>query len=148
MAHRRMEVSLSDLTGSDRRKLEKLLGMGGGYVLNFSDRTFAEFFDEYRVTIDADHYHAAGRSKANRMRTFWARDGNHIVGRVIAGLIEYGLDEHCLPDEPKLVEDCRQIAQRLLSDQPVPEIDALTAAVDDRDFDVLAQHVRDAIEKN
>ena len=46
---------MSDLSGSDRRKLEKLLGMGGGYVLNFSDRTFGEFFDEYRVEIDAAH---------------------------------------------------------------------------------------------
>lgn len=42
---------MSDLTGSEHRKLEKLLGMGGGYVLNFSDRTFGDFFDEYRVCI-------------------------------------------------------------------------------------------------
>ena len=45
---------MSDLSGSERRKLEKLLGMGGGYVLNFSDRTFGDFFDEYRVEIDAE----------------------------------------------------------------------------------------------
>ena len=31
---------MSDLSGSERRKLEKFLGMGSGYVLNFSDRTF------------------------------------------------------------------------------------------------------------
>ena len=47
---------MSDLSGSERRKLEKLLGMGGGYVLNFSDRTFGDFFDEYRVEIDAERY--------------------------------------------------------------------------------------------
>ena len=49
---------MADLTGSDRRKLEKMLGMGGGYVLNFSDRTFGDFFDEYRVEIDAERYRA------------------------------------------------------------------------------------------
>ena len=49
---------MSDLSGSERRKLEKLLGMGGGYVLNFSDRTFGDFFDEYRVEIDAERYQA------------------------------------------------------------------------------------------
>ena len=43
---------MSDLSGSERRKLEKLLGMEGGYVLNFADRTFGDFFDEYRIKID------------------------------------------------------------------------------------------------
>ena len=77
---------MSDLSGSERRKLEKLLGMGGGYVLNFSDRTFGDFFDEYRVEIDAERYRARGTSKANRMRTHWDLDANHVVGRVIGGL--------------------------------------------------------------
>lgn len=36
---------MSDLTGSERRKLEKLLGMGGGYVLNFSDCVFHAMAD-------------------------------------------------------------------------------------------------------
>lgn len=122
---------MADLTGSDRRKLEKLLGMGGGYVLNFSDRTFGDFFDEHRVEIDAERYRARGTSKANRMRTHWELDANHIVGRVIGGLIDYATDESCFGDSnPVLIEDCRKIAQRLLSDQPV------------------AEHVREAIEKN
>jgi len=38
---------MSDLTSIERRKLERLLCMGGGYVLNFSDRTFREFFEEH-----------------------------------------------------------------------------------------------------
>lgn len=139
---------MSDLTGSERRKLEKLLGMGGGYVLNFSDRTYGEFFDEYRVEIDAERYKMRGTSKANRMRTFWDTDGNHVVGRVIDGLIVYGSDERCLPDDIVQIDDCRKIAQRLLSDQPVAELDALTAIADERDFEVVAEHVREAIEKN
>lgn len=35
---------MSDLSSIEKRKLERLLGMGSGYVLNFSDRTFSEFF--------------------------------------------------------------------------------------------------------
>lgn len=139
---------MSDLTGSERRKLEKLLGMSSGYVLNFSDRTFGIFFDEYRVEIDAESYRAGGTSKANRMRTFWTKDTNHVVGRVINGLIVYGTEESCLPDETALIDDCRKIAQRLLSDQPVAELDSLTAIADERDFEVVAEHVREAIEKN
>lgn len=140
---------MSDLTGSDRRKLEKLLGMGGGYVLNFSDRTFSDFFDEYRVEIDAERYRARGTSKANRMRTHWELDANYVVGRVIGGLIDYATDESSFGDSnPVLIEDCRKIAQRLLSDQPVAELDALAATADERDFEVVAEHVREAIEKN
>ena len=77
---------MSDLTGSERRKLEKLLGMGSGYVLNFSDRTYSEFFIDYRIDIDAAQYRTGGDSKAKRMRTFWAVAPNNTVGRVLEGL--------------------------------------------------------------
>lgn len=140
---------MSDLTGSDRRKLEKLLGMSSGYVLNFSDRTFGEFFDEYRLGIDAERYKARGTSKANRVRTHWELDANHVVGRVIGGLIDYAAEENCFGDStPLLIDDCRKIVQRLLNDQPVAELDALAATGDERDFEVVAQHVREAIDKN
>lgn len=140
---------MSDLSGSECRKLEKLLGMGSGYVLDFSDRTFGVFFDEFRVEIDAEQYKVKGTSKANRMRSFWARDNNFVVGKVISELITHGMIENCLGDSsPLLVDECRKIAQRLLSDQPVAEIDALTAIADERDFEVVAEHVREAIEKN
>jgi len=140
---------MSDLNGSERRKLEKLFSMDTGYVLNFSDRTFGDFFSEYRVEIDAERYKARGTSKANRMRTFWELDSNYLVGRVISGLIEYGIEEQCFGDSnPLLIDDCRKIAQRLLSDCTVPELDALTAIADELDFDVVAKHIREAIENN
>jgi hypothetical protein len=140
---------VSNLTVSDRRKLEKLLGMGSGYVLNFSDRTFGNFFAEYEVEIDAERYKVIGTSKANRMRAFWDADGNHIVGRVINGLVTYGADEQCFSQSNSaLIDHCQNIAQRLLSDQTVAEMDSLTAIADERDFEVVSAHVREAIEKN
>jgi len=140
---------MADLGGSDRRKLEKLLEMGNGYVLNFSDRSFADFFSEYRVEIDAERYRVRGTSKANRMRMHWELDANHLVGRVISGLIDYGADESCFGDgNTQLIVDCRKIAEHLLNRQPVAELDALAATADDRDFEVVAQHVREAIDKN
>jgi hypothetical protein len=37
----------------EKRKLEEFLGMGGGYVLSFSDRTFREFVhDSTGLDID------------------------------------------------------------------------------------------------
>jgi hypothetical protein len=86
---------MSDLSSSERRKLEKLLGMSSCYVLNFSDRIFSDFFSEYRVEIDAERYRMRGTSKANRMRAFWDLDSNYVVGRVIGGLIDYAAEEQC-----------------------------------------------------
>lgn len=43
---------MPEIGAFERRKLEKLLGMGSGYVLDFSDRTYAEFFIDFRVDID------------------------------------------------------------------------------------------------
>lgn len=140
---------MSDLSGSERRKLEKLLGMESGYVLNFSDRTFGDFFNEYRIEIDNEKYKIKGTSKANRMRTFWTVANNHVVGRAIEALIEYANEEQYFGDSnPLLVANCQNIARRLLSNQPVAELDALTAISDDYDFEIVADHVREAIDKN
>lgn len=140
---------MSNLTAFEGRKLEKLLGMSSGYVLNFTDRTYSDFFIDYRVEIDAEEYRTGGESKAKRMRTFWAVAQNHTVGRVLEGLIAYGIEERCLGDSNiELISACRTIALRLLADQPVAELDALTTDSDERDFEVVAEHIREAIEKN
>jgi hypothetical protein len=140
---------MSDLTVFEKRKLETLLGMGNGYVLNFSGRSFSDFFIDYHIDINAPQYRSAGDSKAKRLRAFWSVAPNHTVGRVLEGLIAYGIEERSLADvRPELIDACRLIAQRLLADQPVAELDSLTANSDDRDFEVVAEHVREAIEKN
>lgn len=140
---------MAEISALERRKLEKLLGMGDGYVLNFSDRTYAEFFLDFRVDIDSAQFRVGGDSKAKRMRTFWDIGQNHTVGKVLEGLIVYGLQFKLLRDSnSSLEDDCRKIAQRLQSNQPVADLEALTAIADERDFEVVAQHVREAIEKN
>ncbi len=140
---------MAEISALERRKLEKLLEMGDGYVLNFSDRTYAEFFLDFRVDIDSAQFRVSGSSKAKRMRTFWDTAPNHTVGKVLEGLIAYGVQIGRLGNSnPLIVDDCRKIAQRLLSGQPVVDLEALTAIADERDFEVVAQHVREAIEKN
>ena len=82
---------MDDLSSIERRKLERLLRMGGGYVLDFTDHTFSEFFEEHtRRDIDAAVYRDRGTSKANRLRGFWTVEGNHLVSKVIQALILYG----------------------------------------------------------
>ena len=45
------------------RLIDDLFEMGGGYVLNFSNKTFAEFFnDELGINIDDSWYDVEGTS--------------------------------------------------------------------------------------
>ena len=54
---------------ADMRLIEDLFLMHGGTVLDFSNRTFAEFFtDELGVDIYDDRWEADGASKAKRLR--------------------------------------------------------------------------------
>jgi hypothetical protein len=60
---------VANLSARDRAFLEDLLKMGGGYVLNFSNTTFDQFFAlELDVEIWDSRYDHGSGSKANRMR--------------------------------------------------------------------------------
>lgn len=75
---------MSDLTNVERRKLERLFEMGGGYVLDFSNRTFEEFVTDTigRNIYDSRYNHGSG-SKANRLRGFWQAEPNYVVGKLL-----------------------------------------------------------------
>jgi len=79
---------MSSLTGGDKRILEKILDMGGGYVLDFNDASFGQFFSDYNVDIHDARYQMYGPSKANRMRAFWKIDHDEIVKRVLSALLD------------------------------------------------------------
>lgn len=54
--------------------IDRVLGMEGGVVLNFSNRTFANFFhEEFGIDIYDDRWAAQGNSKANRLRCYLLR---------------------------------------------------------------------------
>lgn len=76
----------------EREALERALGMEGGYVLNFSDRTFDDFFFE-TVNIDTSasstFFNGRGTSKAKRLRSFIEKAQPHLVGKVLRELWEY-----------------------------------------------------------
>lgn len=56
---------MADLTNIEKRQFERVLKMGGGHVLDFSNRTFAEFVADSveRDIYDARYAYASG-SKA------------------------------------------------------------------------------------
>jgi len=63
---------MNSLTHIEKQLLERELRMDGGYVLDFPNRTFEEFFREVvGVCIYESRYCLGSGSKANRMRAFW-----------------------------------------------------------------------------
>jgi hypothetical protein len=140
---------MSDLSFIEKTKLEKLLGMEGGYVLDFSNRTFAEFIlDSTGKNIYDGNYEYASGSKANRLRSFWSKEPNHLVGKLIADLLEYSQQCSSSSGDNRLCEECYRIAQRLQQGAPVQEIEAISPISGGRDFEVLAKSVKDAIGRN
>lgn len=140
---------MSDLTFLERNQLEKLFDMGGGYVLNFSNRTLQEFIiDSVGKNIYDQRYDYGSGSKANRLRGFWDVESNRVVGRVLRDMLIYAESLESEPLNQQLVEECKRISARLLQSAPVPEIDALVPNADDRNFKTLAKSVREAIDKN
>jgi hypothetical protein len=140
---------MCNLSNMEKRKFEQLLGMGSGYVLNFSNRTFDEFVEDStgRNIYDARYSYGSG-SKANLLRGFWQVEPNVIVGKLMGDLLDYGVEWSQFPDKDALLEACRRIVTRLKQDSPVSELESLVAISDDRDFEAVAKAVREAIEKN
>ncbi len=139
---------MADLEFVERNKLEKLFGMSSGYVLDFTNRTFSEFVaDSVGKDIFDDKYNYGSGSKANRLRGFWIKEPNHVAGKLISDLVEY-----CRTNSSAapvvLAEECHRIAERLLQGAPVPDLEALSPNSDERDFEVLAKSVHEAINNN
>ena len=72
------------------RLIDDLFDMGDGYVLNFSNKTFAEFFDEeLGINIDDSRYDVEGTSKAKRLRFFLKNCDQQVRIQTLLALWEY-----------------------------------------------------------
>jgi hypothetical protein len=145
---------MSDLKYEERIKLEKLFEMDRGYVLDFSDNSMRAFVhDAVKIDIYEDKYKLGSGSKANRLRAFWAAEENYLVGKLIASLIEkWKADKHIreqeiTPEEEELFNECFAISQRLKSGSVIEHIDAIQANDEEKDFVVLAELLKDSINR-
>jgi hypothetical protein len=127
----------------EKRVLEDFLGMGGGYVLKFSDRTFSEFVHEaVDIEIHSDEYSIHGSSKAKKLRAFWEVESDYLVGRLLNALIGYAQDaaRESTEEAKKLAERAREIASRLLAGGP--SLDDLKQKARSLDANHLAEQIR------
>lgn len=107
---------MSSLTDIEKRYLEKLLGMQSGYVLDYSDATYGEFFNRHRVDIHSPKYQTYGTSKAKKMRAFWEHEPDTLVGNVLSEMLdsyEADCDLNNREADASVLEKSRGIVARL-----------------------------------
>lgn len=107
---------MSSLSEVDKRCLEKILNMGSGYVLDFTNATFGDFFRRRGVDIHSDIYQNYGTSKAKKMRSFWDREHDAMVATVVSEMIdiyEANCDLGDMTMDTQLLTRARSIVSRL-----------------------------------
>lgn len=109
--------------------IDAVFGMESGYVLNFSNKTFANFFrEELGVDIYDVRWAARGNSKANRLRCYLQRANRHTARRTLEVLWEYREASSVTADYPALEDSVRaayfRIVERLGGRPPEPEAPA------------------------
>lgn len=135
---------MAKLSYSEKRNLEEFLQMGDGYVLGFSNRTFREFvFDSTRLDVN-DPSVAGDGSKAWRLRHFWSRQPDHVVGKLLKDLIQYHEPEM----SSQLSKRCLVIAERLLQSAPIADVEVISVLSERQEFERLAEGILDLIRKN
>lgn len=147
---------MGELTRIEKIRLERVFEMGDGYVLDFSNRTFEDFFIEsLGIEIYDDKYlNEYSGSKANRLREFWKKENNFLVGKCIIDLLEYrkAVDSRRIHNDESVTEEdveaCYKIGIRLRDEIGVAEVDAIQPIEDTRDYKLLADSIKDYIRKN
>jgi hypothetical protein len=81
---------MPNIRAIDMLALDDIFEMSGGYVLNFSDKTFAIFFaEELNIDINNPAYARNGTSKAKRLRYFLQSVDSITAARTLNALWEY-----------------------------------------------------------
>jgi hypothetical protein len=128
------------LKHSEMRLIEDAFDMRHGYVLDFSNQTFREFFeDEFGIDIYDEKYAVKGSSKANRLRAFIATEDAHMVTRVVRRLWDHlaGLLD-LYPDYTKgAPRSFFKLLEKLEASSSAPRTDALYPFKQDETLDEL-----------
>lgn len=84
---------MANLFYKEKAILETLFDMGGGYVMDFSNSTFARFIGD---VVNIDVYDGPGyteyASKANKLRQIWTNEPDNVVGTLLDALLEHCKD--------------------------------------------------------
>lgn len=127
-------------------------GRGAGYVLDFSDKTFALYFDEeFGINIDDPKYRTEGTSKANRLHSFLGTAEGALAGRVMRSLWDTRaaiVDRGHVADNPGLSDRFFAIVHRFEGSAGAARTDALDKFKPDETLDELVAAIQRDIDAN
>lgn len=145
---------MADLTFVEREIIEELLEMESGYVLDFSNKSFARFiYETVNIDIWSEKYNKISISKANRLRRLFEIESNYIVSKLIREFCNYLLEKISLESPEttinnKIISKSLKIADRLVEDSIDVNINSISPNTDDRDFYILANEIKLGIRNN
>ncbi|WP_299316089.1 abortive infection family protein [uncultured Halomonas sp.] len=149
---------MADLKRSEIRAIENAMAFprGFGYVLDFSDRTFGEYFqDEFGVEIYTEQFSTCGTSKRNRLLSYLQQADNSSVLRVLRSLWELReglLSEHegllGSQDAAKNSESFRKVIDRLQSEPDSVSTDGIQTFAPDRTLEELVANIERLLAAN
>jgi len=133
---------MADIKHSDIRTVDDAFQGERGYCLNFSDKTFREWFDgEFGINIEEEQYRAGGTSKMNRLRTFLRVSDPMTCAHVLRKMWEYREGEFRPHDNPKIHERLFALISRLEGSSRVASTDALEKFVADETLEELVSSI-------
>ncbi|GIK82740.1 MAG: hypothetical protein BroJett024_38450 [Alphaproteobacteria bacterium] len=146
------------LKRSQVRTIEEAMAypQGFGYVLDFSDRTISEFFeDEFDIDFDDPKYAANGSSKRNRLTTFIATEDAYTVAKVLRalwdrreGLIRKSGGNVSEAAQEETRRAFLEIIANVEGSSEVPRTDALDRYARDRTLDELICDIERDLQAN
>lgn len=149
---------MADLKRSEIRAIENAMAFprGFGYVLDFSDRTFDEYFqDEFGVEIYSELFNTCGTSKRNHLLSYLQQaDNSSALGvlRSLWDLREGLLSEHegrlGLQDAVKDGEPFRKVIERLQGEPDAVLSDGIQTFAPDRTLDELVADIERSLAAN
>lgn len=115
---------MSSLKPIEKRGFEDLFGMTSGYVLDFTNGTFSDFFrDVAKLDIYHEKYAVNGDSKARRLRVFWEIESDQLVGQVLSELLDIWAYSHNPEGDNQLrYQKCREAISRLTGNVPKADV--------------------------
>ena len=107
---------MSSITDVEKRFFEAVLGMKSGWVLDYTDATFDEFFRQHQINIHGQSYQTYGTSKAKKLRAFWDQEPDNVVAPVLGEMLDsYEADCAISGNTPNAaaLARCREAISRL-----------------------------------
>jgi len=136
---------MASVKRSDMRLIDQVFGMESGYVLDFSNRTFSEFFeDEFGINVYQDKYQLRGGSKANVLRGFIDVEDGYLVGKALRKLYDYRTQAIVSADPARALPEVLEkrffdLIGRIESGVSPPVLTSLSGAAQVLNFDTVTR---------